>query len=1108
MMNEKRNIPYLPRVAVPLLLALLIALGTLLPGFVPKAEAAALPGLNIETGGVYRYSVSGKNPDSVKYGTATAAASKMTASLSGNTVTIRETESNKLYELGYVPIITSLNVPAETTLYVTLAFSLSGGKGGSGSAQETMELFDFGSSDGSSSLTFKTTSDSGSDTKASDRNTGNSMAANHTVTVAYRNTAAKAKNIYHYFGFFAGVHYGSSKAHQLEATCTIKSGTATTGNSAAAEIRFDHGDAGTTVVGPSGLKSATYPKTNFFPDVNYTALTEDQQKSIASISNKASTGDSSWLANRLSVKQPSQTELQIVSNAKPDPQLGRIAYTPFTVPITVPAYTKRTYCLTFEITYDRNSDSGAGFFAELIEGDVPDAFNTNNSAGMTGNTILRVYSDGGDAHSGTVEVRVELHNDTAAAKTYEQNYVFFAGHRSVGLYTPKPEFRLKLKNVGYNQYEDTYSVTKSERNCTIYVAQSVSGFTQLTARVDPGVGYSRPDTVTVKVDGETLAAAKYTYNKSTGQITIPMDYVRGAILISAQGTANRYTVTFDANGGTVDTKTKTVTYLGTYGALPTPTRLLYKFWGWTYSPDGGTGGVPLTDTSTVTKHEDHTLYALWERTHRMHRVCEDYYDTLYCTDPSHETIKTWTGWDGTDEIVYDADNTAYVAMASDVSRTAALVVDEGKTLYLCLNGNTLSGRIEVNGTLHLCNCAVRGEVTYSGGSVITVGKTGTLNYYDVLLRGGKGDNVPIYADGTVNLYGAPKIIASDTCNYEIRGNAPGFLHICANLGTRYKDPIRVNFGTDAGVSLTTYTQVTVTTGWSDYMSGISPTDHFVPRTGRNARIELIDGELVLRRLRVTLNDNGATYYPAYNGGKLSVTLPVRSRTGYMFDGWYTAETGGAKVTTTTVFSDDTTLYPRFTANTYTVNFHVNYTGGTNPASQSVTYDGTYGTLPAPTRAGYTFLGWYTAATGGTRVEGTTRVSRAASHTLYAHWEVAEIISIDITWGTMEFTYFDGDWNPETHRYENGGWAPTHADGDLIAIKNTGNVAVDVQFAYAQADTAVNARFSIGTEPLTAPVALPVGEEKTIRLTLTGKPGGGMAGATLGTVTVTIGGKQS
>ena len=204
----------LQRLFVCMLLCLCMLCGI----FTVQADAATAPTLKVEIGTSYLYAVSKKNPDSITYGTAAATASKMTVSQSGGTVTIRETENNKLYELGYVPIITSLSVPAETTLYVTQTFTLQGKKNGSGSAQETIELFDFGTSDKSSSLTFKTKSDSSSYTVARDRNTGSSMSTNYTAMVAYTNTSTTEKVIKHYFGFFAGVHYGSTKNHRLVAS--------------------------------------------------------------------------------------------------------------------------------------------------------------------------------------------------------------------------------------------------------------------------------------------------------------------------------------------------------------------------------------------------------------------------------------------------------------------------------------------------------------------------------------------------------------------------------------------------------------------------------------------------------------------------------------------------------------------------------------------------------------------------------------------------------------------------------------------------------------------------------------------------------------------------
>ena len=87
-------------------------------------------------------------------------------------------------------------------------------------------------------------------------------------------------------------------------------------------------------------------------------------------------------------------------------------------------------------------------------------------------------------------------------------------------------------------------------------------------------------------------------------VTIAKDHT-----LYAHWTAKEYTVTFDANGGTVETKPQTVTYGSAYRELPMPaTREGYEFVGWFTEQNGGT---KVTAVTTVTTAKDHTLYAHW-----------------------------------------------------------------------------------------------------------------------------------------------------------------------------------------------------------------------------------------------------------------------------------------------------------------------------------------------------------------------------------------------------------------------------------------------------------------------------------------------------------------
>lgn len=141
---------------------------------------------------------------------------------------------------------------------------------------------------------------------------------------------------------------------------------------------------------------------------------------------------------------------------------------------------------------------------------------------------------------------------------------------------------------------------------------------------------------------------------------------------------------------------------------------------------------------------------------------------------------------------------------------------------------------------------------------------------------------------------------------------------------------------------------------------------------------------------VTFNANGgSTPNPVSKNvtyGSTYGTLATSTKTGYALDGWYTAASGGTKITSSTTVSITAaqTLYAHWTPNIYTVTYNANG-GSVSPTSKNVTYDSTYGTLATPTRTGYTFAGWFTAASGGSQITSSTKVTITAAQTIYAHW---------------------------------------------------------------------------------------------------------------------------
>lgn len=132
---------------------------------------------------------------------------------------------------------------------------------------------------------------------------------------------------------------------------------------------------------------------------------------------------------------------------------------------------------------------------------------------------------------------------------------------------------------------------------------------------------------------------------------------------------------------------------------------------------------------------------------------------------------------------------------------------------------------------------------------------------------------------------------------------------------------------------------------------------------------------------------------AYNG-KLSY-LPTFVREGFedkdLF--WYTAAEGGEKVTTSTVFTADATIYARWSEKVVAT-IDQNYTGKPENTTQKLNL-GKFDTLPTATREDYDFMGWFTAADGGEEV--TTSTVFDTNSTIYAHWQPKKVITVDLNY---------------------------------------------------------------------------------------------------------------
>ena len=143
-------------------------------------------------------------------------------------------------------------------------------------------------------------------------------------------------------------------------------------------------------------------------------------------------------------------------------------------------------------------------------------------------------------------------------------------------------------------------------------------------------------------------------------------------------------------------------------------------------------------------------------------------------------------------------------------------------------------------------------------------------------------------------------------------------------------------------------------------------------------------------------------------------LTTPKRTGYTFMGWYTAKSGGTLVTKDSIVTNTKakqTLYAQWTAKILTVTFDAN--GGTVGTDTSVvttqTYNKRYALPDAPVRTGYTFVGWYTAKSGGSMITASAKVAITKNKTFYARW-MKTVTPTLVYQTTMQLTGSGSGWH--------------------------------------------------------------------------------------------------
>ena len=509
----------------------------------------------------------------------------------------------------------------------------------------------------------------------------------------------------------------------------------------------------------------------------------------------------------------------------------------------------------------------------------------------------------------------------------------------------------------------------------------------------------------------------------------------------------KYTVKYDANGGSgaPDSQTK---YYGKALTLSTtkPTRTGYTFLGWSTS-SSATSATWASGGSYTTNASD-TLYAVWKENaltvnyysnnatsafdgalnavgsgkNVLVRTATFYYDNAYDTGLHNYS----SSGDGT-----YLGRTGYTATGKwGTSTSGGTLVDESTSFT---SGQAMAEKF--------------GKSLKTGNASVNVYAQWTINKYAVKYNANGGTGAPAEQQ---------KTHGTDLTLSTTKPTKPG--HNFLGWGTSASD---TSVDYDPGESYTANTAITLYAIWSPYKhtikfdanggtgapasqtktygSTIDITTSKPTRDGytfknwntepdgtgipynsgqtygydQNGGTVTLYAQWTINGYTLTVNPNGGTWDGSTGAQEIVQNyntvkdIPVPTWTGHTFTGWTLSGYGslsalGAVATKYTFKAGNGTLTAKWDTNDYAVLFDAGTNEGLMPSGMesemvNVEYGTAIGTLPVAERKNYSFLGWFTAPTGGTQI--TSSYVITGNITLYAQYEIdaSAYVNDDGTW---------------------------------------------------------------------------------------------------------------
>jgi uncharacterized repeat protein (TIGR02543 family) len=660
--------------------------------------------------------------------------------------------------------------------------------------------------------------------------------------------------------------------------------------------------------------------------------------------------------------------------------------------------------LTLPAGPTRNGYTFAGWFAGPSGGSAMGSTHTPSSPGnftlyahWTANNNNITYDDNGATtqHVGgdsTYATGSEFTLPTAPTRSG----FLFAGWQMVGGHISTASIDSLAFTASPNGYG---SITLTAQWTPLSYTVTYDDNSPTTAHVGGGTTYSTGGTFTLPTPP---ARSGYTFTgwQMTGMhvsatpisslaISVtPVGY--GNVILTADWSANSYTVTYDTQGGS---SVSSETFLfGNAVTLPTaPTRTGYVFIGWYVTAEDG---MPLDAEFTPSTPGDVTIYAQWSEGSYSVTYVDNNADTAhaggdgtYSTDspfalptPPSRAGYEFAGWiltgthAPTQHVALDS-TTAQTSGFGNITLTAQWSVNSYSVNYDSQGGSDVDPSSFVYGTtVMLADAPSRTGYNFLGWFVTPTGGTALSSSLTPIVPG----DVTLYAQWAMSNY---------TITYDSRGGSS-----VDNTDFYYGDTVTLR----GGPIRSGYTF----DGWFESASGGQQVDtDFTPDAAENVTLY---AHWTANDYLVIFNTQGGSTVGSigYTWGE-SVNLPAApTRTGFVFTGWYVVTSGGTALgsTLTPSMPGDVTLYAQWTPVTFAVRYNAN--GGTGRiANQTFTYGGSalvVASSQAMSRAGYDFVEWNTSASGtGVPYVAGSRITPTTDVTLYAIWSLTPVPVVPI-----------------------------------------------------------------------------------------------------------------